>query len=526
MALAAAKKQHVRVLVVDDDENILELYEKILAPHYLTSKAQASRPQGEPSVRDEERDLDVCLCHTPPEAIRTVQESRPDPFSLAFLDVHLGAHEETGIRLAEKIRKLDQDIEIVFVTGDAALDLSQIATDIPPKDKLFYLNKPFKALEIRQFTESLTTKWQTERQLREMRQNLERLVRERTRELSETNARLLTEIDEKEKAQKQRRQSEENCRTMIERNSDAMLVVDRNGTIRFANPAGEALYEAPQGKLVGRPFAQPLVTGTHHEVILKRTADRETVCEMDIVETEWEEADAYLAVLRDITDRKRLEENLLRSLDRTQNVIKGTIQLIARFLEMKDPYTAGHQKRVSELAFRIAEALGLNELEREGLLMASLIHDIGKISIPSEILSKPGKLSDIEYDLIKTHSQKGYDILKEIEFPWPIARIVLQHHERLDGSGYPAGVRGDNILLASRILTVADVMEAISSHRPYRAALGVEKGMEHIQQFSGIYYDPEVVRECVNLFQEENFEFKTPGLQARGYSDPGSYLRQ
>jgi putative nucleotidyltransferase with HDIG domain len=408
MALTTMTKPHVRILVVDDDENILELYGKILRPSALPHSP--SRPhQTQPVPNANEPEIDVCLCHNPPEAIRTVEESQPDPFSLAFLDVHLGAHEDNGIRLAEKIRQLDKDIEIVFVTGDAALDLSRIASDIPPKDKLFYLNKPFKALEIRQFTESLSTKWLTERQLKEMQVNLEHLVRERTRELSETNARLLSEISEKE----------------------------------------------------------------------------------------------------------RLEENLLHSLDRTQNVIKGTIQLIGRFLEMKDPYTAGHQKRVSELAFRIAESLGLDEHEREGILMASLIHDIGKISIPSEILSKPGRLSDIEYDLIKTHSQKGFDILKEIEFPWPIAKIVLQHHERLDGSGYPDGVRGDHILFPSRILTVADVMEAISSHRPYRAALGVDKGIEHLQQYSGIYYDTEIVRQCVHLFREDSFEFKTPGLHAR-----------
>ncbi len=419
MALTTMTKPHVRILVVDDDENILELYGKILRPSALLH-GPARPHQTQPAPHATGPEIDVCLCHNPPEAIRTVEESQPDPFSLAFLDVHLGAHEDNGIQLAEKIRQLDKDIEIVFVTGDAALDLSQIASDIPPKDKLFYLNKPFKALEIRQFTESLSTKWLTERQLKEMQVNLERLVRERTRELSETNARLLSEISEKE----------------------------------------------------------------------------------------------------------RLEENLLHSLDHTQNVIKGTIQLIGRFLEMKDPYTAAHQKRVSELAFRIAEALGLDEHEREGILMAALIHDIGKISIPSEILSKPGRLSDIEYDLIKTHSQKGFDILKEIEFPWPIAQIVLQHHERLDGSGYPDGIRGDHILFTSRILTVADVMEAISSHRPYRAALGVDKGIEHLQQYAGIYYDTEIVRQCVHLFREDSFEFKTPGLHARANTEPTASRRE
>jgi putative nucleotidyltransferase with HDIG domain len=440
----------------------------------------------------------------------------------------LGANEENGISLAEKIRKLDQDIEIVFVTGDACLDLGRIATDIPPKDKLFYLNKPFRALEIRQFTESLSNKWLTERQLKEMQSNLEHIVEERTREVLETNARLLEEMRETEKARQQKRQSDENHRRLIEHNSDSIMVVDTSGRIRFVNPAAEALFGAARELLLGRNFEYPLEPGEHKEITLANASHGETVCDMDIIETEWEGEKAFLAVLRDITDRKHLEENLLRSLDRTQSVIRSTIQLIARFLEMKDPYTAGHQKRVSELAFKIAEGMGLDEHEREGILMASLIHDIGKISIPSEILSKPGRLSEIEYDLIKTHSQRGFDILKEIEFPWPIAKIVLQHHERLDGSGYPEGVRGDQIMFTSRILTVADVMEAISSHRPYRAALGVDKGMEHLQQYSGIYYDTEVVKQCVHLFQEEDFQFKTQGLQARSYNsqrDPGGDSR-
>jgi putative nucleotidyltransferase with HDIG domain len=407
MTLTKSTEPRVRILVVDDDQNILDLYEKILRPGQV--KRGAVEKKSEWAADDPRRGVEVCFCNTPPEAIRTVMESRPDPFSLAFLDVHLGTREETGISLAEKIRKLDEDIEIVFVTGDSGLDLTRIAEEIPPKDKLFYLNKPFKALEIRQFTESLSTKWITEKQLKEMQTNLEHLVQERTRELSSANDHLRDEIAE----------------------------------------------------------------------------------------------------------RKRLEENLVRSLEHTQVVIKGTIQLIARFLEMKDPYTSSHQKRVSELAVKIAEGLGLNEHDREGINMAALIHDIGKISIPSEILSKPGKLSDIEYDLIKTHSQKGYEILKEIEFPWPIAQIVLQHHEKLDGSGYPDGIRGDRILFPSRILTVADVMEAISSHRPYRASLGMDYGIEYITQNSGVLFDPVVVNECVSLFNEKHFQFQTPGLHTR-----------
>jgi putative nucleotidyltransferase with HDIG domain len=511
MTLTKNPDQRVRILVVDDDDSILQLYEKILQPDHVS--AGAGQPKTSSSTK---RDVEVCFCNNPPQAIRSVRDSQPDPFSLAFLDVHLGAHEETGISLAEKIRKLDEDIEIVFVTGDAGLDLARIAADIPPKDKLFYLNKPFKALEIRQFTESLSTKWITEKQLKEIQANLETMVRERTRALTESNARLLDEIREKEQAQALKRQSEENCRTLIERNSDSMMVVDGSGTIRFVNPAVEQLYGVSKDRMIGRDFGYPLVTGDRREIILKSSPAGSTICEMSIVDTEWESQAAYLAVLRDITGRKELEQNLISSLERTQVVMKGTIQLIARFLEMKDPYTSSHQKRVSELAVRIAANLGLNEHECEGITMAALIHDIGKISIPSEILTKPGKLSDIEYDLIKTHSLKGYEILREIDFPWPIARIVLQHHERLDGSGYPDGIRGDEILLPSRILTVADVMEAISSHRPYRASLGVDKGIEYIQEFSGRYFDPVIVKECVTLFNDAHFQFQTPGLHTRG----------
>jgi len=241
---------------------------------------------------------------------------------------------------------------------------------------------------------------------------------------------------------------------------------------------------------------------------------------MLISDIEWLGSCAFMASLRDVTERKALEETLRLSLEKLQITMRGTVQVIARLLETKDPYTAGHQKRVSELASCIAAQLGLSDHDQDGLLMASLIHDIGKISIPSEILSKPGKLNEIEYDLIKTHSQIGYEILREIEFPWPVADIVRQHHEKLDGSGYPDSLCNNQILYLSKILTVADVVEAISSHRPYRAALGVEKGLEHILEMRGILYDSEIVDTCVCLFRDKSFEFKAMVWTAKEYSDP------
>jgi putative nucleotidyltransferase with HDIG domain len=163
-------------------------------------------------------------------------------------------------------------------------------------------------------------------------------------------------------------------------------------------------------------------------------------------------------------------------------------------VEMKDPYTAGHQQRVSDLARAIATEMGLSADRRDFIRTASSIHDIGKISIPSEILSKPTKLTDLEFSLIKTHSQSGYDILKDIDFPWPVADVVLQHHERMNGSGYPQGLKGDDILL-----------EAIGSHRPYRPSLGIDFALEEISRNKGILYDADVVDACLKLFREKGY---------------------
>jgi len=199
--------------------------------------------------------------------------------------------------------------------------------------------------------------------------------------------------------------------------------------------------------------------------------------------------------------RRQAEERLIKTMD-------AAIDTMSKIIEVKDPYTHGHQRRVCQLSVSLARELELTEDKVEGIRIASLIHDIGKIGLPTEILSKPTKLSDMEFDLIKGHSQIGYNILKSIDFPWPIAQITLQHHEKIDGSGYPGGLKGDGILLEAKIICVADVVEAMSSHRPYRAALGTEKALEEISQNRGILYDPEVVDTCLKLFREKGFKFE------------------
>jgi putative nucleotidyltransferase with HDIG domain len=185
-----------------------------------------------------------------------------------------------------------------------------------------------------------------------------------------------------------------------------------------------------------------------------------------------------------------------------QKTVDGTIHTIAATVEARDPYTAGHQKRVSDLAAAIATEMHLSEFQIEGIRMTGIIHDLGKIQVPAEILSKPGKISELEYEIIKTHAQVGFNLLKDIEFPWPIAQMVFQHHENMDGSGYPQGLKGDEIIIEARILTVADIVEAMSSHRPYRPALGIEKSLDQIKKDKGKLLDPDVVDACLKIFKQ------------------------
>ncbi len=218
--------------------------------------------------------------------------------------------------------------------------------------------------------------------------------------------------------------------------------------------------------------------------------------------------DALAERLGNIIERKQAEEERQQSFERMRKALGATVQAISMTVEMKDPYTSGHQQRVSDLARSMAKEMDLLADRQEFIRTASAIHDIGKISIPSEILSKPTKLTDLEFNLIKTHSQSGYEILKDIEFPWPVADVVLQHHERMDGSGYPHGFKGDDILLEARILAVADVVEAISSHRPYRPALGIDIALEEISENKGILYDADAVDACLKLFREKGYQLK------------------
>ena len=214
---------------------------------------------------------------------------------------------------------------------------------------------------------------------------------------------------------------------------------------------------------------------------------------------------AVIGMIQDISEKKHAEARIKRYVAQLEGALMRTVKVATTLSEMRDPYTAGHERRVAEIAVAIGAGLGFDARRQEGLRVAGYLHDVGKMTIPSEILSKPGKLSALEFELIKGHAQASYDVLKDVEFPWPVAEVALQHHERIDGSGYPQGLKGDAILLEARIIAVADVVEAMSSHRPYRPGLGIDRALAEIERGRGTAYEPAVVDACVTLFREKAY---------------------
>jgi PAS domain S-box-containing protein/putative nucleotidyltransferase with HDIG domain len=327
------------------------------------------------------------------------------------------------------------------------------------------------------------------------------------------------DITERRRTELALRESEERYRQIIETAEEGVIVVDLDFKTVFANDKMAEMLGYDLGDLLRSHFADlsgeeglKVITqgrerwrqGIREQFDFKfRRRDGSALWSIVRVAPIFEKDGSFggvLAMVTDITERKRAEEDVKETLEKLRTTLEGTVKALAATAEMRDPYTAGHQQRVAELATAIAEEMGLPAEQVEGIRVAATLHDLGKIYVPAEILNKPGKITDVETSIIRVHPEVGHEILSAIDFPWPVASIVLQHHERLDGSGYPLGLSDGDILLESRILAVADVAEAMASHRPYRPALGIDRALEEINQNSGRLYDTSVVEACLKVF--------------------------
>jgi len=337
----------------------------------------------------------------------------------------------------------------------------------------------------------------------------------------------LTDITERKQAEENVKNAKDELQMIMDSVPAIIFYKDTEGRIIRANKTLANSLKMPVKDIVGKTTEELFpkeqaenMRKDDKEVIISGKPKRNIIEPYDTPEgTRWAITDkmtyrdkkgkitGVIDLSKDITLQRKSEEELQQSYQKLKKTMDAAIDTMSRIIEAKDPYTSGHQHRVCQLAVPLARELGLPEDKIEGIRIASLIHDIGKIGLPAEILSKPTKLTDIEFSLIKGHSQIGYNILKSIDFSYPIAQIVLQHHERLNGSGYPNNLKGDEIILEAKIIGVADVVEAISSFRPYRPALGTDKALEEITQNRGILYDPEVVDMCLKLFKEKGFKF-------------------
>ncbi len=486
-----------RILAVDDDPTILDLYQQILSSDAKRGGYQVS--------------FEIDCCTQGKEAVETVKLSLEfnRSYSVIFLDLNLPPGPD-GEWTAEQIQKLDPYTNIVLVSGFMRAGPEKLTNRTAASDRLLYLQKPFHRQEILQFATALSAKWLAEIELRNLHEEMEDLVDERTNALLQTNKQLRKEIATRQETEKALHMSEVNFRNMIHNNADGILILDENSIVKFMNPAAESIFGTKAKHFVGQTFEHLIIPGKPTELDIIIGDGKSVVAEMRVMETEWEGKKAYLASLRDITDRKRMQLRLQVSLDNLKEVMDGTIRAMALAVEMRDPYTSGHQHRVAQLAQAIAEEISLPADTIEGIYMAASIHDIGKISLPAEILSKPLRLTEIERKMIQAHSKVGYDILNGVDFSWPIAQIVLQHHERMDGSGYPHGLGGKEVLIEARIVGVADVVETMASHRPYRPAMGLDKALEEVLKNKGTLYDEKVVNACLILFNEKGFEFPEP----------------
>ena len=520
-----------RILIVDDEESIRETLGAI------AKKCEHT----------------VALASDAPSALEQLKQ---EPFDVVVSDIILPRR--TGIALLGDIRVLQPDAQVIMITGEPEVET---AAEAVRKGAFDYLAKPVKRAHFEQVLQAAASRKDLldrnsalEKENRDYRDHLEKLVERRTREL-----RLINEAARTLALARSIEDVYETAYRSVSSHMDApsfiISVYDEDSQLLTAGYARFDGQAFDVSRLPSIPLADEGM-GTQSQVIHTRSPlyiddyqkaranitteytiddrnevvsgppheDEEDVIRsaiyvpllvqgdiIGVIQVQSVRLDAYtesdMSLLQGLSGVVSVAIENARLLEGTRDALYGTVDVLGRSAELRDPYTAGHQRRVASLACAIGQAMKLRSEQLEGLRVAALLHDVGKTAVPAEILSKPGTLSNTEFGLIQQHPQTAYELLSRTRFPWPVAETVLQHHERLDGSGYPAGLAGDEIILEARILAVCDVVEAMSSHRPYRPALGIEVALSEIEEHRGELYDPAAVDACLSIFSEKSFSF-------------------
>ncbi|MGP8080948.1 MAG: HD domain-containing phosphohydrolase [Dehalococcoidales bacterium] len=419
--------------------------------------------------------------------------------SVILLDIMMP--DKSGIELLNEVMTAYPDIAPIMIS---AVSNSDIAINCMKQGAYDYILKPFNTKEVLLRIEHALIKRKLILDNTDYRKRLEQIVGQQAGEIQA---------------------SEENFRNSLDNSPLGIRIITVESKTLYANRALLEIYGySSVEEMDAVPYRDrhtPETWVAHQERVRKMTLGEPVASpyEIDIIrkdgevrrllvnrtEVRWNGRRQFQTLDQDITERVRTDKALKESYNKLDKTLDAVIQTIALTVELRDPYTAGHQHRVARLACAIAAGMGLSPEKIKGIGVVGAIHDIGKICVPAEILSKPGRITDAEFSIIKEHPRTGYDILKGIDFPWPVAQSVLQHHERMNGTGYPGRLSGENIILEARILAVADVVEAMASHRPYRASLGIDKALEEISQKKGILYDSLVADACLKLFHEKGF---------------------
>ena len=408
-----------------------------------------------------------------------LQKLRDGTFQVVVSDIVMP--DGTGLDLLDRLRADGRPVGLVLVTGHIETGVLLDALRRGAGDLLL---KPVTREALCAAVGLAESRRRMEVESLRYRQRVENLLVQRTLEVREGESRLAL---------------------IVAQSADGVVVVAPDGRILFLNPAARRILARGAGDSLPFRVPDPARNEEVHEIRVERPAQPPVLIEVRSASIPWAGRIATLLSIHDVTD---VREAAIRRQELLFQALNGTVETMAAMVEMRDPYTAGHQRRVAQLACAIYDEMGLPANGRDGIRIAGMLHDVGKMQTPTEILVKPARLSDLEYRLIQRHCAAGYEILKNIGFPWRVADMVLQHHERMDGSGYPGGLEGDAILPEARILGVSDVVEAMASHRPYRAALGIPAALAEIEARRGVLYDPDVVEACVAVFRRHGFGFE------------------